>query len=43
MDDLEQNMEIVPKNKVLKDLNIYSTFWFVFARDDIVKKYYVPR
>ena len=43
VDDLKQNMEIVPKDKVLKDLNIYSIFWFVFSRGDIVKKYYVPR
>ena len=41
--DLKQNMEIVPKDKVLKELNIYSKFWFVFSRGDIVKKYYVPR
>ena len=43
VDDLKQNMEIVPKDKVLKELNIYSTFWFVFSRGDIVKKYYVPK
>jgi len=43
VDDLKQNMKIVPKDKVLKDLNIYSVFWFVFSRGDIVKKYYVPR
>ena len=43
VDDLKHNMEIVPKDKVLEDLNIYSKFWFVFSRGDIVKKYYVPR
>ena len=43
VDDLEQNMEIVPKDKALKDLNVYHHFWFVFSRGDIVKKYYVPR
>ena len=43
VDDLKQNMEIVPKDKVLRELNIYSKFWFVFSRGDIVKKYYVPR
>ena len=43
VDDLKQNMEIVPEDKVLKELNIYSRFWFVFSRGDVVKKYYVPR
>ena len=43
VDDLKQNMEIVPKDKVLKELNSYCHFWFVLSRGDIVKKYYVPK
>ena len=41
-DGLKKSMEVLPKGKVLGELDAYTDFFFVFSRSDIIEKYYIP-